>query len=64
MTEWTRKQASAIADIQQRLADLDEKLDKILIACCSHRRTVAAHEEGAPVVCEDCGVIVGRVPLR
>lgn len=61
MSEWSRKQAKAISDIHQRIADLDKKLDVILRSCCSHSRRVAGHKSGDPVVCEDCGTVVGHV---
>ncbi len=47
--------------IEKRLAEIDKKLDVMLRSCCSHTRRVAGHKSGDPVVCEDCGTVVGRV---
>ena len=61
MSEWTRTQAAVMGDIQQRLVDLDEKLDTLLRVSCMHPRRIAAHEVGSSIVCEDCKQVVGTV---
>ena len=49
------------ADIKKRLAAIDEKLDKILRNCCTHSRRVASNKRGDPIICEDCGTVIGHV---
>ena len=54
--------AANFSDIRKRIDLMDEKLDKILLNCCTHRKRVASHKSGDPILCEDCQQIVGYVP--
>lgn len=48
-------------DLVAALTRIHDKLDKILLSCCTHERTVASMNKGDPILCEDCRKVVGYV---
>lgn len=44
------------------LRELSNKLDLVLVNCCTHRNRVASQQPGSPIICEDCKAITGHVP--